>query len=179
MTQQRRDMMADYVTVAERIQAFYDRFPDGSLQSEVYLLTEEIVVMKSYAYRTADDPRPGIGHSSMLIPGSTNFTRGSEIENCESSSVGRAIAMLGFEVKRGIASRDEIDGKQGQRQGPPEPRPMRPRAPVAGSVDSEHLCPIHTTELLQFSFRTSKWGHMFEGQACVPEAQPEPERTAP
>lgn len=141
MTQQRRDMMADYVTVAERIQAFYDRFPDGSLQSEIYLFTEDIVVMKSYAYRTADDARPGIGHSSMLIPGSTNFTRGSEIENCESSSVGRAIAMLGFEVKRGVASSDEIANKQEQRQGPPERRnppiaPMQARRPPAGAVDA-------------------------------------------
>jgi len=131
----RRDMMADYVTVAERIQAFYDRFPNGSLQSEVYLLTEEIVVMKSYAYRTADDARPGIGHSSMLIPGSTNFTRGSEIENCESSSVGRAIAMLGFEVKRGIATREEVDNKQNEHERPIRPPQSRNalHAPVAAS----------------------------------------------
>lgn len=135
------DRMAGYVEVAERIAAFYEKYPDGSLQSEIYLFTEDIVVMKSYAYRTADDARPGIGHSSMLIPGSTPYTKGSEIENTETSSIGRAIAALGFEVRRGVASRDEIANKQEQRQGPPERRerpiaPMQARRPPAGAVDA-------------------------------------------
>jgi hypothetical protein len=33
----------------------------------------------------------------------------SYVEVCETSCVGRALALLGFEVKRGIASREEIE----------------------------------------------------------------------
>jgi hypothetical protein len=104
--------MSDYVPVNERIEAFIKAYPEGSIQSEVVELTESRVTVKAYAYRTPDDPRPGTGHSSLEIPGSTPYTRGSEIENAETSAWGRAIAALGFEVKRGIASREEVTNKQ-------------------------------------------------------------------
>lgn len=104
--------LADYVEVNERIVKFYEKYPDGSLQSEVIEHTESRVAVKAYAYRTADDARPGIGHSWLNIPGSTPYTRGSELENAETSAWGRALAALGFEVKRGIASREEVENKQ-------------------------------------------------------------------
>lgn len=106
--------MKDYVPVNERVDAFYTRYPDGSIQSEIVELTASRVTVKAYAYRKPDDERPGIGHSSLDIPGSTPYTKGSEIENCETSAWGRAIAALGFEVKRGIASHEEIRNKQPQ-----------------------------------------------------------------
>ena len=104
--------MDDYVPVNERIAALKAEFPDCSLQSEIVELTAGRVTVRAYAYRTPDDPRPGIGHSSLEIPGSTPFTRGSEIENAETSAWGRAIAALGFEVKRGLASAEEVRNKQ-------------------------------------------------------------------
>jgi hypothetical protein len=108
----------DYVQVNERIEKFYAKYPDGSLQSEVLELNETRVVMRAYAYRSPDDPRPGIGHSMLTIPGKTPYTKDSEVENAETSAVGRAIAMLGFEVKKSIASRNEIESKGGQREEP-------------------------------------------------------------
>jgi len=104
--------MDDYVPVNERIAAFIKKHPEGSLQSEIAHHSDHLIVMKAYAYRSPDDPRPGIGYSSLEIPGKTNFTRGSEIENAETSAWGRAIAALGFEVKKGIASREEVQNKQ-------------------------------------------------------------------
>jgi hypothetical protein len=104
--------MDDYVPVNERIGAFKAEHPEGSLQSKIVELTEGRVTVMAMAYRTPDDPRPGIGHSSLEIPGSTSFTRGSEIENAETSAWGRAIAALGFEVKRGLASAEEVRNKQ-------------------------------------------------------------------
>lgn len=106
--------MDDYVPVAERVEAFYAKHPEGSIQSDIVELTPDRVTVKAYAYRSADDLRPGIGHSSLNIPGSTPFTRGSEIENAETSAWGRAIAALGFEVKRGLSSREEVRNKQEQ-----------------------------------------------------------------
>lgn len=107
--------MDDYVPVNERIEKFLERYPDGSIQSDIVELTGSRVTVKAYAYRTPDDPRPGIGHSSLDIPGSTPFTRGSEVENAETSAWGRAIAALGFEVKRGLASAEEVRNKQPER----------------------------------------------------------------
>lgn len=112
--------MKDYVPVNERIDQFYREFPNGSIQSEIVELSDKRVTVKASAYRTPDDPRPGIGHSSLDIPGATPYTRGSEIENAETSAWGRAIAALGFEVKRGVASAEEVRNKSGQRPAPPK-----------------------------------------------------------
>jgi hypothetical protein len=108
--------LSDYIQVNERIIRFKEAFPEGSLQSQIVELTEERVVMRGEAYRTPDDPRPGVGHSWLEIPGKTPFTRGSEIENAETSAWGRALAALGFEVKRGIASMEEIAIKEGDEE---------------------------------------------------------------
>ena len=134
----------DYIQVNERIIAFYAKYPDGSLQSEIVDLNPSLVVMRAYAYRTPDDPRPGIGYSSLEIPGRTPYTRGSEVENCETSAWGRAIAALGFEVKRGIASAEEVrnkahDGPQSPQNGSGAPvRPQNhPSAPAAAKATQQ------------------------------------------
>jgi hypothetical protein len=115
--------MKDYVPVSERVDGFYKVYPEGSIQSEIVELTDSRVTVKAYAYRNPNDPRPGIGHSSLGIPGSTSFTKGSEIENAETSAWGRAIAALGFDVKRGIASYEEVRNKPSQ--------PARPAPPAS------------------------------------------------
>ena len=106
------ERMKDYVQVNERIIAFYELHPEGSLQSEIVEFSETRVVVKAYAYRKPGDPLPGIGHSYMAIPGKSTYTIGSELENTETSAWGRALAALGFEVKRGVASRNEIENKR-------------------------------------------------------------------
>jgi hypothetical protein len=127
----RDDIMKDYVPVNERIGAFLAKHPDGSLQSELVELSDSRVVMRAYAYRSPDDPRPGIGYSSLEIPGRTPYTRGSEVENAETSAWGRAIAALGFEVKRGIASAEEVRNKSEDRDTASEPRTVQ--------VGTQHL----------------------------------------
>jgi hypothetical protein len=103
-----------YIEVKDRIEKFYEKFPDGSLQSEIVQIDEEVVVVKGLAYRTADDERPGIGHSMMRFGGNNPYTKDSEIENAETSAWGRALAALGFEVKKAIASAEEVQNKQGE-----------------------------------------------------------------
>lgn len=128
------DRQKDYIQVDERIQKFYERFPEGRLQSEIveWVITDRgehttrngkqdvligHVLMKGLAYRTPDDPLPGIGFSSMILPGGTPYTRNSEIENAETSAWGRAIAALGVEVRRGIATAEEVRNKEHDGEG--------------------------------------------------------------
>ncbi len=106
--------LSDYVDVAERVQKFHEKYPEGTLQSEwkpVVLGGQEVIVVKAFAYRTPDDQRPGIGHAMEPLPGLTKFTRNSELMVGETSAWGRALAALGFEVKRGIASREEVQNR--------------------------------------------------------------------
>ena len=103
-----------YVEVSERIQEFRDKHPDGTLQAEIVELRDDLVIVKAYAYRTADDPRPGTGLASEPIPGKTNFTRDSELMNAETSAWGRALIAVGAaDAKRGIASANEVRNRQG------------------------------------------------------------------
>lgn len=102
--------MDDYVDVAERIRMFAEKYPEGSLQSEVEFVTGG-VLCKAFAYRTPDDQRPGVGHAFEPIPGKTPYTRDSETMNAETSAWGRAIVALGFETKK-IASANEVRARQ-------------------------------------------------------------------
>jgi len=104
----------DYIEVSERIQKFYERYPDGSLQGSWQWLDLErnVIVYRGEAYRTPDDIRPGVGYASEPYPGTSNFTRGSEIMNAETSAWGRAIASLGIAVHRGVASAQEVRAAQ-------------------------------------------------------------------
>lgn len=102
----------DYIEVSERVVEFLARYPDGSLQTDPPTFTEiggkAVVLMRAYAYRSPDDPRPGIGTAWELIPGQTAYTRGSEVMVCETSAWGRAIVALGISAHRGVASADEV-----------------------------------------------------------------------
>lgn len=113
------DRLADYVDVKERVRLFYERHPDGRLvTAEAYMSPDPDgkvrVWGKALAYRTPDDPHPGVGWSYMEVPGTTPYTRGSEVENVETSAWGRAIGALGIGIDKSIASSDEIRAKDGE-----------------------------------------------------------------
>ena len=68
--------LSDYVDVAERIREFKERFPDGSLQSDLQFI-EGGWLCSARAYRTPDDERPGMGHAFEAVPGKTPSSAGS------------------------------------------------------------------------------------------------------
>ncbi len=105
-----------YVEVKDRIALFYAAHPDGRLVTTDVRATSEPdsvprVWVEAAAYRTADDPHPGRGWSWMVLPGSTPYTKGSELENTETSAWGRAIGALGIGIDKSIASANEVRSK--------------------------------------------------------------------
>jgi hypothetical protein len=135
----------DYVEVSERIRQFIEAYPAGSLQTEweyVQRDGEQWLVVKAWAYRSAEDVRPGIGHAWEPIPGRTPYTKGSELMNGETSAWGRALAAIGIAVHKGIASANEVRSAQGR------------------SDD-----PVATKSAEMGSYRTPSGGHRQEGAA--------------
>jgi hypothetical protein len=122
--------MDDYVDVAQRISLFNERYPEGSLQSELEPYMHEGFLIgwfcKAFAYRTADDARPGVGHAYEAVPGKTPYTKDSEAMNAETSAWGRAIIALGFPTKK-IASRQEVEARQQPASGSAGPAKRKPR----------------------------------------------------
>jgi hypothetical protein len=113
----------DYVPVADRIITFRERFPEGTLRpadpSEPFRLVEvngeTFLAYTAAAYRTPDDLAPGIGCAWEPVPGKTNFTRNSELQNAESSAWGRAIIAVGAaDAKKGIASHEDVRNRQAE-----------------------------------------------------------------
>lgn len=104
-----------YVDVAQRIREFYERYPDGSLQTgdpELFHVGDKTyVAVQALAFRAPDDRCPGSGSAWEPVPGPTPFTRDSELQNAETSAWGRAIVALGFETKH-IASANEVRNRQ-------------------------------------------------------------------
>lgn len=119
-----KEFAGDYVDVATRIAEAKAIWPELTLQAQIIDMTDDRVVMKAMAYRTPDDPRPGIGHAWEVIPGRTPYTRGSELMVCETSAWGRALAALGVATKNGIATAEEVAAAQSRHAAPIEaPRP--------------------------------------------------------
>jgi hypothetical protein len=107
----------DYIDVATRIVEFREKFPTGSLQQVKYEFVQvagkDWIVYTAAAFRTPDDLRPGIGTAWEPIPGPTNFTRDSEVQNAETAAWGRAIvAVLAADTRKGIASSEEVRNRQ-------------------------------------------------------------------
>lgn len=105
----------DYVQVNERIEKFYEKYPEGSIQTEIIMNENGMVIFKAYAFRNNEDTKPATGHA-MEKEGSTYINKTSHIENCETSAVGRALAMLGFEIKKSVASREEVENAKLQQE---------------------------------------------------------------
>jgi len=113
---------SDYNDVASRIRAFKKKFPNMVLRPATLDKPYELVVVGeklhfivvAAAYRTPDDPNPGIGMAMEPYPGKTPFTRDSELQNAETAAWGRALAATGeVDTKKGIASREEVQGREG------------------------------------------------------------------
>lgn len=108
----------DYIDVATRIIEFRDKFPQGSLvQKELQFISDfggkDWVVYTAAAYRSPDDPNPGIGTAWEPVPGPTRFTKDSEVQNAETAAWGRAmVAALAVDTKKGIASQEEVRNRQ-------------------------------------------------------------------
>ena len=107
-----------YIDVAERINQFYERYPDGRLcmgsQPSVQQIGDKWYVWyHARAHRFPDDPLPGDGWAAEPVPGPTPYTRDSELMNAETAAWGRAIVALGFGTKK-IASRQEVKARTGE-----------------------------------------------------------------
>lgn len=105
-----------YIDVAQRIQGFWELYPQGRIATEMVADDGKRCVFKAEAYDMAE------GGAGLLATGhayEVNSGRGvnatSYIENCETSAVGRALGMLGIGSTDSIASADEVMNAQ-QRQ---------------------------------------------------------------
>ena len=123
----------EYITVSERIEKFYAKFPQGRILTSVVEHNAEtgFILIRAEVYRDAEDALPAATGHAYELRSAGHVQAGSYVEVCETSSVGRALALLGFEVRRGVASREEvIRGAKKQQAAAAAPPPARPERPA-------------------------------------------------
>ena len=99
----------EYVMVKDRIVAFYNAYPYGCIRTELVDYKDGDWIVKAYCFTNPNEhPETyctGLAHESH---GSSQINQTSALENCETSAVGRCLAMAGFGTEESIASAEEV-----------------------------------------------------------------------
>lgn len=96
----------DYVGVHVRIAKFWEKYPDGSIFTNV-INSNDYFDFKAVVYRTKEE-------YEKALPSSTGHSRTystdkeKSFEKGETVAIGRALAIMGFETQSGLASEEEM-----------------------------------------------------------------------
>jgi hypothetical protein len=116
--------MSNYVDVAERLKLALEKWGEGlRIQCDppkvVTINDRTFIEVTTRAWRTPDDPLPSVATAWEPFPGQTTFTKNSEMMNCETSSLGRCLGMMGVGVRNSIATSNEVRNRQNDREDHP------------------------------------------------------------
>ena len=95
----------EYVEVNERIKAFREMYPSGSIVTELLSNNDGVCVMKAMAI--IDGQIRSTGHAYEK-EGSSYINRTSYLENCETSAIGRCLGCMNIGLDTSVASADEV-----------------------------------------------------------------------
>ena len=98
-----------YVEVNERIKYFRqeEQYKNWTIMSELTALDSEQCVCKA-TIADATGRVIATGHAHE-VQGASNINKTSFVENCETSAIGRALAVLGIGIDTSIASANEVE----------------------------------------------------------------------
>lgn len=106
----------DYVTVNERIKYFNQTYPNGYIETEIIDHKPGLVLMRTTVVPDAKNPARAFTGFAQEKENEGMVNKTSYIENCETSAVGRALAMLGIGVDTSMASAEEVDNAIAQQE---------------------------------------------------------------
>jgi hypothetical protein len=107
-----------YVEVNERIKFFRqeEQYKNWSLITDFTVLDEAQCVCKAQIV-DANNRIISTGHAHE-VQGSSNINKTSFVENCETSAIGRSLAMLGIGIDTSIASANEVSDAIANQESP-------------------------------------------------------------
>jgi hypothetical protein len=109
----------EYQTVALRVQKFRETHPTWSITTHIEDRTDDYVVM-SAEIRNEDERLIATGHAEEYRK-SSQINGTSALENCETSAIGRALAVAGFGGTE-FASANEVQNAIHQQANKPHPK---------------------------------------------------------
>ena len=87
--------LENYETVEERLKAFWKDYPDGRIETDIIHITQDgtCVTVRAEVYRLETDARPVTTGIAQETKGQGGFANADAwMENCETSSLGRALS---------------------------------------------------------------------------------------
>lgn len=122
----------NYVLISDRVNYFNETYPNGSIQT--ILVSEpnsKLCIFKAIVIPDIKENRIFTGYSQASFDDSKSLVnKTSALENAETSSVGRALALMGIGVIDSIASMDEINKTTYN-----SPQPVKQTIPVKTNTD--------------------------------------------
>ena len=108
-----------YVEVNERIKFFRqeEQYKNWGIHTEFPMLTDAECLCRA-SIVDSDGHTVSVGHAHEVKTAS-NINKTSYVENCETSAVGRALAMLGIGIDVSIASANEVQDAIAQQDSTP------------------------------------------------------------
>ena len=131
-----------YIPVNERVKAFRELFPDGTIKTEIERCDDTYIIVRAKVYVNNEVKATAYAEE---VRGSSNINRTSALENCETSAVGRALGFLGIGIDTSIASYEEVTNAQLNAEGSKLATPSE----KAGLIASAHSKGIEVEELLK------------------------------
>lgn len=109
MASEYKKALENYVQVKDRIKQFREEH-GTSWGIQTHMMQHEPGV--SCTFRAVISDEKGFivatGHAHDKTSDNTHINITSLIENCETSAIGRALAMMGYGIEKSIASREEV-----------------------------------------------------------------------
>ena len=137
--------LQNYETVAQRLERFWTDHPAGRVATELLEGGSGYWIFKARIYAKAEDQEPiSTGHAHETI-GASQINKTSALEVCETSAVGRALALAGYHGSQ-IASAEEVTRAK-VRQEEPKPTPIQP--PVGAPTKDASITRIGSKQYLK------------------------------
>lgn len=129
----------DYAQVNDRIKAFRELCPNGTITTDIIELANGVVTMKATIY---DEEGKILGTGLAQEKESSSYiNKTSYIENCETSAVGRALGFAGIGVDGSMCSAEELVNAITNQNKEPEKKQKTQKAqsgdPLLAKIDAE------------------------------------------
>jgi len=140
--------LGDYVDVPTRFRLALDKWPDLRVvetPAEVITIGDRTFISVTVkVYRDLLDLLPCVATAWEPFPGTTPYVRNSEMMNCSTSALGRALGMMIPFSK--MASFEEVQNRQGET---PAPAPRQPKIIV--DMPNKEVWPVSKKQLQELS----------------------------
>ena len=139
--------LGDYVDVPTRFRLALDKWPDLRVvetPAEVVTIGDRTFISVTVkVYRDLLDLLPCVATAWEPFPGTTPYVRNSEMMNCSTSALGRALGMMIPFSK--MASFEEVQNRQNE-------QPAAPRAPkIIVDMPNKEVWPVSKKQLQELS----------------------------